>query len=68
MSDNKYICIDCGKIINHTFNSGRCEYGHNVVEQEPCYRCGRLIGSVSVDPYCGNEMLICPDCLDKVRC
>ena len=50
------------------YGGGACELGHVVCHQAPCDRCGRLIGFTIDDDYCGPEFLICPDCLDKVRC
>lgn len=64
----KRLCITCGKELEGNAFSNGCEAGHNVVSQEPCYQCGKLVGVVAVDDYSGVEMVICPDCLDKVRC
>ena len=65
---NNDLCTTCGKEVEAKVFGGNCELGHVVCHQEPCDRCGRLIGFVIDDDYCGTEFLICPDCLDKVRC
>jgi hypothetical protein len=41
---------------------------HNLPSQEVCKRCGKLMGFVTGDDYVEPTVLICPDCLDKVRC
>lgn len=39
----------------------------NVVHQNECQGCGRIIGQITDDDFCGPEKLYCPDCVDKHR-
>jgi len=62
------ICMTCGKELETGRPFGaKCEEGHLVVHQEECQICERLCGVMAGDDFCGVDMLVCPDCVDKVR-
>lgn len=62
---NKDLCLKCGVELKSALWGAEC-HGH-AVHQRPCDHCGRLIGYIGDDDYCGIEILVCPDCMDKAR-
>ena len=64
MSD---LCLTCGKLHESKLWGADCEPGHRVVHESACTECGRICGQITDDDYCGPEILVCPDCMDKVR-
>ena len=64
----KDICLNCGNELEKELWGGDCNCNlPNVVHQQPCTGCGRIIGQITDDDYCAPEKLYCPDCLDKAR-
>ena len=62
------ICLNCGNLVESALLGGECDCKTpNVVHQQPCDGCKRLIGQITDDDYCGPEKLYCPDCVDKAR-
>lgn len=64
----KDICISCGSEMKREIWGAACSCeNENVVHQQPCSGCGRIIGQITDDDFCGPEKLYCPDCIDAVR-
>jgi len=68
MSDTKDLCLNCGTEHESELYGAKCNCGAvNVVHQQACDDCGRMIGQITDDDYCGPVKLYCPDCMDKSR-
>jgi hypothetical protein len=66
--ETKDICSSCGNQLEYELWGAKCHCPNpNVVHQQPCDLCGKLIGYIIDDDYCTPEKLICPDCLNKTR-
>lgn len=64
----KDICLNCGAEHERVFWGAECACGNeNVVHQLKCNGCGRVVGVITDDDYCGPDKLYCPDCVDKAR-
>lgn len=64
----KDICLNCGKEHDPELWGAECDCeSPNVVHQEMCNGCGKIIGIIITDDYCGAEKLYCPDCVNKNR-
>ena len=64
--EEKDLCLECGNIVKPALWGGKC-HQKKVVHQQSCNTCGRFIGYMMDDDYCGLTIVICPDCMDKVR-
>jgi hypothetical protein len=61
------LCLNCGMEHESEFAGALCSCSSpNVVHQEPCNGCGRLIGVMPADDCLWTEKLYCPDCIDDV--
>lgn len=68
MSDLKDLCLNCGAEHESELWGANCGCGNsNVVHQQACNGCGRIVGQITGDDYVGPEKLYCPDCMDKAR-
>lgn len=64
----KDICLNCGAELEYASFGAMCSCSApSVVHQQPCDGCGRMIGQLTDDDYCGPEKLYCPGCLDDRR-
>ena len=64
----KDICLNCGLELKSEVWGAKCNCdAPNVVHQEKCDGCGRIIGVIIDDDYCGLTTLYCPDCIDKLK-
>lgn len=68
MTDRKDICLNCGTELEFEIWGAKCDCDKpNVVHQQECNGCNRIIGQITDDDYCGPDKLYCPDCVDKSR-
>jgi hypothetical protein len=68
MSETKDLCLNCGAEHASELWGANCGCGNsNVVHQQACNGCWRIVGQITDDDYCGPEKLYCPDCMDKAR-
>ena len=68
MEDRKDFCLNCGAEHKSELWGAFCLcFAPNVVHQQACNGCGRVIGQITDDDFCGPEKLYCPDCMDKAR-
>ena len=68
MSDDLDLCMNCGREVESELWGGNCNCSDpNVVHQEQCNECNKIIGQITDDDYCGPEKLYCSDCMDKAR-
>jgi len=64
----KDICLGCGNEYKKVIWGADCMCGKsNVVHQQACNGCGKIIGFMIDDDYCGLKKLYCPECMDKAR-
>ena len=62
------ICLNCGNQLKSKLWGAKCNCNTpNVVQQQPCDGCNRLMGEITDDDYCVPGKLDCPDCVDKAR-
>ena len=64
----KDLCLNCGAELAEKLWGAKCSCeSPNVVHQQACMGCGRIIGQITDDDNCAPEKLYCPDCMDKAR-
>jgi hypothetical protein len=64
----KDLCLGCGAEHDPMLWGAECSCAApNVVHQQSCGGCGRVVGQITDDDYCGPEKLYCPDCIDAAR-
>lgn len=64
----KDLCMNCGAEHESKVWGAHCTCGaSNVVHQEACNGCGRIIGQITDDDHCGPSKLYCPDCVDQAK-
>lgn len=62
------LCLNCGVEHEHKLWGAPCNCDHpNVVHQQKCDGCERVVGQITDDDYCGPKKLYCPDFMDKER-
>ncbi|MDO8609517.1 MAG: hypothetical protein Q7R95_03130 [bacterium] len=65
MNDLKDLCLNCGKEHESKIFGAKCDCDKpNVVHQEFCHGCSKIIGFVCDDDYCGASKLYCPECVE----
>lgn len=68
MCKPKDLCLNCGSELDRKLWGASCSCSApNVVHQQQCNGCGRIVGQITDDDYCSPEKLYCPDCMDKAR-
>ena len=66
--DMKDLCLNCGAELESALFGAKCSCtAPNVVHQNRCSGCGRIVGQITDDDYCEPMKLYCPDCMDKGR-
>lgn len=65
--DLKDLCITCGEEVRYTLWGKGCKPDHTSVHQSMCDHCNRICGIICDDDYSFPEILLCPDCMDKIR-
>lgn len=64
----KDVCLNCGKEHEEKLWGAKCNCEKpNVVHQQKCDGCGRIIGIIMDDDYVGTSKLYCPDCVEKYK-
>lgn len=59
-------CLNCGKLYEPELWGAKCDCNApNVVHQGACDHCGRVVGFIIDDDYCGPAKLYCTACVTK---
>ena len=67
MSKAKDICLSCGTEYPEALWGAECSCTNpNVVHQDKCMGCGRMIGIIIDDDYCFAKKLYCPECVARL--
>lgn len=60
----KDLCLNCGNIYDSKLDGAKCDCDNpNVVHLVSCTGCGKELGLIIDDDYCGVEKIYCNDCI-----
>lgn len=62
----KDLCLNCGSELESELWGATCSCSApNVVHQQLCNGCSRIVGQITDDDYCAPEKLYCSDCMEQ---